>query len=201
MKQGFFQNDGLQKWDGIERLPNDKGPFVGRMGAQANARPDEQPCAERFATSLCTNGFVQDLTLEEVDLTLEEADVKSELTLEESGAEPDAKDLTTDAPAASSTDMHAASTCLQHPSFDAGACDQALRTRLDDTVGSSATPPPGARVPARRPRWRHLAPRSVPLTFDDVELWFIEEEVMVALLWEELSGVRATHWDMSDSDS
>ena len=141
MKQGFFHNDGLLKWDGIERLPNDKGPFVGRMGASASARPDEQPCAERFATSLCTNGLVQDLTLEEIDLTLEEADVKSELTLEESGAEPDAKDLTTDAPAASSTDMHAASTCLQHPSFDAGACDQALRTRLDDTVGSSATPP------------------------------------------------------------
>ena len=200
MKQGFFRNDGLQKWDGVETLPNDnRGPFVGRMGASASARPDEQPCAERFATPLCTNGLVQDLTLEETDLTLEEADVKSELTLEETGAGPDAMDLTTGAPAASSTDPWAAAV-LQHPSFDAGACDQALRTRRDDTVEPSAFPPPGARVPACRPRWRHLAPRSVPLTFDDVELWFIEEEVMVALLWEELSGVRATCWD-SDSDS
>jgi len=45
-----------------------------------------------------------------------------------------------------------------------------------------------------------LVYRGVPTRFDDLELWFIEEEVMVALLWEELSGVRDTAWD-SDSDS
>jgi len=75
MKQGFFRNDGLHKWDGVEKLPNDnRGPFARRMGSSASAGLGEQPCAASFASPLHSNGFVHDLTLEETDLALEEAD-------------------------------------------------------------------------------------------------------------------------------
>ena len=183
MKQGPFHNGGLQKWDGVEKLPNDiPGPFAGRMGRSGSGPPDRppvheerggQPCATHFAKPLHSKGIVLDLTLEEAEGNHDEA------------------------PPASSTDVPG----RVRRSFESGGRVQALRTCLDLTVESPACPPPCAQVSTRRPRWRHLAPMTTaldPFRWDDVAIEDIEVEALLANLWEEMVGVDLVS---EDSDS